>query len=47
MYTDDANMNNRVYRESEQHVKLMKDGTNIRMDAGFDKQVYEEMHDPE
>ena len=37
MYTDAENMNKRLYRESEQHVKLKKDGEYVRNDLGFDQ----------
>jgi len=47
IFTDDINSNNRFYRESEAHAKIKNDTINVRNDLGFEKQIYEEMHDPE
>jgi hypothetical protein len=47
MYTDDINTNLRLYRESEQHGKIYHDTLGIRTDQGFQKQIYEEIFDPE
>lgn len=47
MYADGENTNKRYYRESECHAKIMLDCENVRNDLGFEKQIYEEMHDPE
>ena len=47
MYTDGENANKRYYRESECHAKILQDTSNVRNDLGFEKQIYEEMHDPD
>lgn len=36
IFTDAENVNKRFYRESEQHVKLKRDGEFVRNDLGFD-----------
>jgi hypothetical protein len=46
MFTDDENANKRYYRESECHAKIAHDSVNVRNDLGFEKQIYEDIHDP-
>ena len=46
MYTDDENANKRFYRESECHAKIAFDCSNVRKDMGFEKYIYEDIHDP-
>ena len=40
------NSNKRIYRESEAHAKIEHDKAYMREDFGFEKQLYEETHDP-
>ena len=48
LYSDGINSNNRWYRESEAHAKITTDrGALIVREGGFDKQIYEDMHDPD
>lgn len=46
MFTDGENANQRYYRESECHAKIGHDCEAVRNDLGFEKQIYEETHDP-
>lgn len=46
MFTDGENANRRYYRESECHAKIAFDCEAVRNDLGFEKQIYEETHDP-
>ena len=46
IFVDDQNANNRLYRESECHAKIKFDCQNVRNDLGFEKLIYEDMHDP-
>jgi len=46
MFEDMENSNHRIYRESEAHAKIEKDKGYMREDFGFEKQLYEETHDP-
>ena len=46
IYDDMANSNNRFYRESESHAKMTNDQEFLRADFGFEKQIYEDTHDP-
>jgi hypothetical protein len=46
MFDDMENSNQRLYRESEAHAKMNFDQEFLRADFGFEKQIYEETHDP-
>ena len=46
MFGDMENSNKRIYRESEAHAKIEHDKAYMREDFGFEKQLYEETHDP-
>jgi len=46
MYDDMKNSNDRFYRESEIHGRLFIADENLRTNCGFEKKIYEQLHDP-
>lgn len=46
MYTDNINDNGRFYRESEAHARIDQSNNMLREDFGFEKKIYEHIHDP-
>lgn len=46
MFTDSNNDNGRLYRESEAHAKIFQSNEMLREDFGFEKKIYENIHDP-
>lgn len=46
IYEDEKNVNDRLYRESESHAKVYHADKNLREDFGFEKKIYENVHDP-
>ena len=47
LFVDMVNSNQRLYRESEIHARIEHDMQGMREDLGFEKQIYEELHDPD
>lgn len=45
LFEEKANLNNRYYRESETHAKVHLANERLREDFGFEKRIYEELHD--
>ena len=46
IFEDRENINERIYRESESHIKINISKHRIREDMGFEKKIYEEVYDP-
>ena len=46
IFEDMRNTNDRFYRESETHAKVEQNKEILREDFGFEKKIYEHIHDP-
>ena len=47
LFEELKNNNERLYRESETHARVFIANEALREDFGFEKKIYEEVHDPE